>query len=144
MTDNSLRTRAPLSWFGEISAARDPSGTDGVDLKLQGTSLFVDGARILALASGSKATSTAERLNAAGPARGVPANEVRSWIDAFDYLQLLRLRTQYRRAAGALPPSDNPNFLPLDDLSDLDRRIVRHALHQARSLQHRLELDYPG
>ena len=69
--------------------------------------------------------------------------EFRGWCDAFDYLQMLRLRTQHRRAAGDIPASANPNFLPLSSVSDLDQRIVKEALRQVRKVQQRLEVDYP-
>jgi CBS domain-containing protein len=76
--------------------------------------------------------------------RGIPMTEVRALCDAFDYLQLLRLRTQHRRGAGTLAPSANPNRVPMSDLSDLDRRMLKAALRQVRTLQQRLQLDYPG
>lgn len=141
MTDNALRNRPPLNWHGELQA--DPRDGHGIDLKLHGTSLVVDGARILALASGVFATNTVERLVEAGPSRGIPLAEIQAWSDSFEYLQLIRLRTQHRRAAGLLPPSSNPNLVPLVDLSDLDRRILKEALRQVRTLQQRLQLDYP-
>jgi CBS domain-containing protein len=144
MSDNALGVRPPLNWMGEISAKEDASGVAGIDLKASGTAAFVDGARILALASGVTATNTVERLEAAGAAKGIGEGEVRAWADAFEFLQFLRLRTQHRRAAGALPPSDAPNRVPLDDLSELDRRILKEALRQCRKLQQRLEVDYPG
>jgi len=144
MADNALTRRPPLNWFGELATEADASGTSGVDLKLQGTVLFVDAARILALATGVTATSTADRLAAAGDALGIAPAETRAWTDSFEYLQLLRLRTQNRRATGALPPSANPNLVPLADLSELDRRIVKEAMRQARRLQQRIALDYPG
>ncbi len=90
------------------------------------------------------ATNTNERLLQAGAQRGIPERELRAWVDAFNHLQLVRLRTQHRRAAGVLPPSDNPNLVPLSDLSEVDRRILKETMRQAKRLQQRLELDYPG
>lgn len=142
MTDNALRNRPPLNWYGELQG--DAKNGNAIDLKLHGTSMIVDAARILALANGVVATSTMERLERAGPLAGIPPREIRAWIDAFDFLQMLRLRTQHRRAAGTLPPHVSPNLVPLDDTSELDRRILKEALRQVRSLQQRLELDYPG
>ena len=144
MADNAAQRRPPLNWFGELSEDEDATGASGVDLKLQGTVLFVDAARIMALASGVVATSTAERLQGAGAALGIGADETNAWIDSFEYLQLIRLRTQNRRASGALGASANPNLVPLDDLSELDRRIVKEAMRQARRIQQRLAVDYPG
>ena len=144
MADNAQMFRPPLNWLGVLSTRNDVSGSDAIDLKMEGTAIFVAAARILALASGVTATSTVERLRHAGAEHPIPSAEVRSWIDAFEYLQLLRLRTQHRHAQGAIAPSANANLLPLDELSELDRRIVKEALRQARKLQQRLELDYPG
>ena len=144
MSDNALARRPALNWFGELAAEEDAAGTSGIDLKLQGTVLFVDAARILALASGVAATSTAERLANAGAALGIASDETRAWSGAFEYLQLVRLRTQNRRATGVVAASTNANFVPVDDLSELDRRILKEAMRQGRRLQQRLALDYPG
>jgi CBS domain-containing protein len=142
MSDNAQRNRPPLSWRGEIAAREDPGGTDGVDLKRVGSMPITDSARIFALATGVVATNTLARLRQGGARKDVAADDLRSWSDAFDYLQLLRLRTQHRRAAGELPPSAHPNFVPLASLSSLDRRILKEALRQVRKLQQRLALDY--
>ncbi len=142
MADNALRSRPSLNWLGELQG--DGDGGDSIDLKLRGTSPVVDAARIYALASGVTTTNTVDRLATAGPLRGIPPVEIRAWCDAFDYMQLLRLRTQHRRGSGVLEPADNPNRVPLDDLSDLDRRMLKESLRQVRTLQQRLQLDYPG
>src|SRR5690606_23701940 len=140
---NALRFRPPLNWLGALSPRDDGSGP-AIDLKMEGTAIFVDGARILALASGVTATSTVERLEQAAVAHPLPGREIHSWVDAFEYLQLLRLRTQHRRAQGKLAPGASANHLPLDGLSELDLRILKESLRQARKLQARLEVDYPG
>ncbi len=146
MSDNALANRPPLGWFGELQAAADKTGVEGIDLKMSGSVPFVDAARILALARGITATGTVERLEQAAAKGGLPASEARSFCDAFEYIQLLRLREQHRRAAreGAAAPDGNPNLVPLAELSDLDRRILKEALRQARKIQQRLEVDYPG
>jgi CBS domain-containing protein len=38
----------------------------------------------------------------------------------------------------------NPNLLDTRTLSALDRRILKEAFRQARTLQQRLALDWPG
>jgi CBS domain-containing protein len=144
MSDNALRNRPPLGWFGALAGTEDAAGQATVDLKMGGSVLFVDAARLFALASGVTATSTVERLREAGAKRGVPADEVRGAIDAFEFVQLMRLRVQHRRLAAASPDDANPNVVALADLSELDRRILAEALRQAQRLQARLALDYPG
>ena len=143
MTDNALRNRPPLSWRGELKASGDTHGDEGIDLKMAGSMPLTDGARIFALETGVVATNTIERLLEAGARKRIADGDLRNWCDAFGYLQMLRLRTQHRRAEGQLGASANPNLLPLTSLSDLDRRILKEALRQVRKLQQRLELDYP-
>jgi len=146
MSDNALQNRPPLNWRGELQAAEGDAGVEGIDLKMSGSVPFVDAARIFALAAGVTATNTVERLTRAAAARGIPLEEIRAWCDAFEYVQLLRLREQHRRVAhGARDgESANPNVVPLAMLPDLDRRILKEAMRQIRKVQQRLELDYPG
>ena len=143
MSDNALRNRPPLTWFGELQAAEDDSGVEGIDLKMSGSVPFVDAARIFALAAGVSATNTVERLTQAGATRGIPGAEIRASCDAFEYVQLLRLREQHRRGVEGGGVA-NANVVPLDSLPDLDRRILKEAMREIRRLQQRLELDYPG
>ena len=134
---NGLRQGAPLNWLGNIDTT-EVEGRQTLDLKLQGTALVVDVARLYALANGVSATGTRERLASVGPPMGVPPAEHQAWIGAFDFLQTLRLRAQLdgRTVAG------NPNRIALDDLHDIDRRLLKEVLRVLRSLQQRVRLDY--
>jgi CBS domain-containing protein len=130
MADNALSHRAPLSWHGGIDGSR-------VDLKLQGTVIFVDGARLYALAHGVAQTSTRRRFQGLAAAGKLDAHDVEDWIGGFEFLQLLRLRTQIER-----PDAENRNLLVVESLNDIDRRVLRETLRVARRLQQRMELDY--
>ncbi len=143
MSDNALSNRPPISWRGTLAATADTRGVEGIDIKRVGSMPITDAARILALATGVTATGTIDRLTQAGARLGIAAADLASWCEAFDYLQMLRLRTQHRRAAGEIPPSQAPNFVPLGSLSELDRRVLKEALRQVRKLQQRLQVDYP-
>lgn len=132
---NALAQRPPLNWLGQ--AAPDAAG--GLDLKRQGTHLFVDAARILGLAHGASDPGTHARLQAAGQALGLQAREYESWGTAFDFLQSLRLRLQLDpHAAGG----ERPNWMTFAALGDIDRRILAASLREAQRLQQRLALDY--
>ena len=144
MSDNALRNRPPLSWWGELRGIEGEYSAEGIDLKMHGSVPFVDAARILALAAGITATHTVLRLTEAGMKQGIPPAEVTAWCDAFEYVQLLRLREQHRRAAAGDRGDGNPNVVPLAVLGDLDRRILKEAMRQIRKIQQRLALDYPG
>ncbi len=137
---NALARRPPLSWRGAIET-HAVSGVDTIDAKLQGTAIFVDAARIYALALGIPATNTRERLEAVAHALKVEPQESQAWITGFEFLQTLRLRAQIDTpSSGGI--TGQPNLIDVARLNDIDRRILREALVQAQRLQQRLELDY--
>ena len=110
-----------------------------VDLKVNGATLFIDAARVYALASGVAQTSSAKRLRECAALRGMPAAEAEAWASAFHFLQLVRLRLQQAQIAHGQPPD---NHLNPDHLNALDRRILKETLRQAKTLQRRLALDF--
>ncbi len=142
MSDNALRNRPPAASMLESLLGAEMPAT--VDLKMNGTVPFVDAARIWALAAGLTETRTAERFRRLGEIGRLPATDVAAWIDAFEFLQLLRLRRQHQRGEQPAAADDNPNSIDTATLSALDRRILKVAFRQARKVQQRLELDYPG
>jgi CBS domain-containing protein len=127
MVENALGNRPPLGMVRDFVV---DGGT--LDLKLNGVSPFVDAARIFSLAAGSGETSTIRRLRAACGAWNMNKGDVEGWVEAFLYLQLLRLRLQHEQceAGGVLSNRVNP-----DSLNSLDRRILKEAFRQARKLQ---------
>jgi CBS domain-containing protein len=131
MADNALNNRSPLSWLGGIDGPQ-------VDLKMQGTVIFVDGARVYALAHGIAQTSTRRRFLALASDGHLSADEVDDWIGAFEFLQLLRLRVQIER----MDAGGNPNLLEVESLNDIDKRMLKETLRVAKRLQQRMELDY--
>ncbi len=134
MALNALTRVPPLNWMGGIAA--DEQGL--IDLKLQGTAIFVDAARLYGLAHGVAATGTRERLEAVGPVMGVAAAEYEAWVRGFEFLQMLRLQIQLQGGAAA----ERPNHIQVDTLNDIDRRILKETFRVARTLQQRLQLDY--
>jgi CBS domain-containing protein len=115
MAQAALTVRPALGWIADFS------GTT-LDLKLHGARVFVDAARVLALAAGEVETGTAARLRA--------ANEPVSRLDAFHFIQTLRLRAGANEVAAAR-------------FSAIERRVLKEALHEAARLQERLRADFP-
>jgi CBS domain-containing protein len=136
---NALSHAPPLTWVGNLDTTV-VDGRDTLDLKLQGTAIFVDAARVYALAQGVSAANTRERLQAVGQRLGLQANEHATWIGAFEFLQMLRLRVQL--GAQAQDSHNQPNRIDVATLNDIDRRILKESFRAARSLQQRLALDY--
>lgn len=135
MAGNALQAAVPLSFRGEIVAEEG----DLLDLKKFGSRIFVDVARIFALASGARAVHTSGRLREAGSAAGLKAEGIAAAEVAFSHV--LRLRLDRQRADAAAGISDGRG-LKLSALNEMDKAILREALKQARRLQQRLKLNY--
>ncbi|MBY0431341.1 MAG: CBS domain-containing protein [Rhodospirillales bacterium] len=135
MVENAANRSPPLGFFRDFVVDREGL----VDLKLGAVALFVDAARILALANGVAACGTRDRLREAAALAHLPAGDVDAWIEAFHFVQALRLRHQYdqQHRGEALDNRINPH-----DLNALDRRIFLEALRQAGRLQKRLSQAY--
>lgn len=138
LAHNALGRSVPLNWRGAIDA--DEHGA--LDLKLQGTALFVDAARIYSLALGVHETNTRLRLEAAGAQWRLPETETGAWVGGFEFLQILRLRVQLEAHGPGAGNAAPPNRIVVNQLNDIDRRILRESFRVARQLQQRLQLDY--
>jgi CBS domain-containing protein len=141
MAANSLRREAPLGLLRRFVVEKDGKYPGTIDLKVNAATMFVDGARIYGLASGSHASNTAERFRLAIGAHRLHAGDVEKWIEAFYFIQMLRLKNQQRSYNSG---QEMHNHLDPKQLDADDRDNLHAALRQARALQKRLALDYPG
>jgi CBS domain-containing protein len=132
--------------LGRIRTFRTDDGEHAgtIDLKSHGTRIFVDAARAFALALGIADTNTSQRLRLAGRRLNIDERETGSAVEAYHFLQMLRLRAQ----RGALDPDraeaeqglhTSLNRIDPYALNDLDQRMLKEAFRQARALQQRLE-----
>jgi CBS domain-containing protein len=135
MASNALQAEVPLNFRGEPSVDEN----DAVDLKKFGSRIFVDAARIFALAAGGRALNTAERLREAGAVGGLQAGEIATAEAAFGHV--LRLRLGQQIEASARGETVGYGLKPAA-LNEMDRVILREVLKQARRLQQRLKLNY--
>ena len=141
MAENALRNPAPLNWRGALDTVHDHAH-EWLDLKLHGTMPIVDAARIYALAHGIAQTNTHLRLEAIAHALGVSTRERDGWIHAFEHLQWMRLQVQVARPTNETTTPGHANRVDVATLSDMERRILKEAVHAVRRLQQRLQLDY--
>jgi len=143
MAENALRNSPALNWRGAIDAQAQ-GDQEVLDLKLHGTAIYVEAARLYALAHGIAATGTRARFEAAAQAMGAAPQEAEAWVGGFEYLQMLRLQVQLARdRREAVDASDgNPNLVDVAALNDIDRRVLKESLRVARRLQQRIQLDY--
>ena len=136
---NALRHRPPLGRFRDFVVARKGAEKDTFDLKEEGLTPFVDGARLLALAHGVEDSSTLRRFAELVRLEVIDAQDGAAYEEAYHFIQQARLQLHQQQAAQNLPLS---NRLDPDSLNHLDRRILRESFRQAQRLQASLALRY--
>jgi CBS domain-containing protein len=138
MAENAMSIRPPLGVVRDFVVGKEHT----LDLKLNGITPFVDAARIFSLAAGVAHTSTIQRLRASAVCLKIHPSEVEAWIDAFLYIQVLRMRHHDEAKTQGLCDDALDNRIDPERLHELDRRILKEAFRQARKLQARLALEY--
>ncbi|HSF40702.1 MAG TPA: DUF294 nucleotidyltransferase-like domain-containing protein [Thermoanaerobaculia bacterium] len=108
----------------------------GFDLK-RGSLLIVGVARLFALAAGSRAGSTLERLRAAEPLLG---GDAATLAESFRFLADLRL--EHALSAPASAPPGAGHRLHLDDLNALERRFLKDIFGFLKQLTEGLALRF--
>lgn len=138
MAEIAMSIRPPLGLVRDFVVGREHT----LDLKLNGITPFVDAARIFSLAAGVTHTSTLQRLRASAVKLKIHPSEVEAWIDAFLFIQVLRMRHHDERQEQGLSDDKLNNQIDPEALHELDRRILKEAFRQARKLQARLALEF--
>ena len=139
MAGNALRNRPPLGWLTDFVTQKKGDHPDTIDLKLNGTHLFVDAARIFSLATQVPHTNTQQRLRTTAPLLNIPLDEAEAWVEAFEFVLLLRMRHQSRLLSEG---KSMHNHMNPRGLNKLDQNFLKQSLRQARKLQNRLALDF--
>lgn len=135
----ALRTPAPLSFFRGLALERRGDQRDLLDLKLRGTAMVVDLARLFALEAGISETSTVARLRAAWPAASLGEEEAEALIHAFELLSLLRVRHQRDQIDQGLDPT---NHIVVSRLSPRERRELKESLQVVARVQRGVAAEY--
>lgn len=139
MVENALRQRPPVGRFRDFVVARKGAVKDTLDLKVQGLTPFVDGARLLALAHGIETCNTLERLRQLVASRIIEEKDGAAYEEAYQFIQQMRMQQHQHQARLGQPMT---NRLDPDTLNHLDRRILRESFRQAQRLQASLTLRY--
>ncbi len=133
MAQQVLQVEPPLGLLRDFVVENEGEYAGTIDLKKRGTRLFVDAARVIGLAAGVAHTSTAARVRVGGSRIHISAAECDAVVDAFYFIQLLRLHGGTGETANHLDPAT---------LNEVDRRILKECFRQARRMQTRIRLDY--
>ena len=139
LASNAMSASPPLGVIRDFQTEVDENGEPFIDLKKFGARIFVDAARVMALANGIQTPSTATRLRDTAQCVGGSGSDTEAYIEAFHFIQLMRLRLQHLDLRdGGL----GNNRIYIKKLNQLDRRILKEAFKQAKNLQQRLKMSY--
>jgi len=139
LAENALRQRPPVGRFRDFVLTRNGAEKATLDLKVQGLTPFVDGARLLALANGIHANNTLERLRQLVIKAVIEPLDGAAYEEAYHFIQQTRMQQHQLQSRENQPYS---NRVDPDSLNYLDRRILRESLRQAQRLQTSLTLRY--
>jgi CBS domain-containing protein len=136
LVGNALARRPPLGFLHDFAVETEGAHAGTLDLKCGAAALFVDAARIYALAAGEAAPGTEDRMRSAAAAAGVDRREVEGWVEAFHFVQVLRLQHQLEQGRRGEEPH---NHIDPYALNPLERKFFRETLRLAASIQKRME-----
>jgi len=131
LLEASLSARAKTRSLRDLVARRDT-----INLKKDAVLPIVNTARWAALAVGSSALSTTERLQAAAGSAMLPDEHAHNLIDVFTVLQRLRLRYQLIEYQRGEKPVD---VVSRDKMSPIDRSVVAEAVREISAVQRRMD-----
>ncbi len=136
----ALRFSTPLTLFGSLKKPQH-----GIDIKKGGIFPIVHGVRVMALERRIRPTSTLERLDALAADGRLEANFAEDLGEALSLFTELRLKQQLARLDGK-ETKTKPDRVVVQDLSSLERDLLREALHIVKDfkqrLSHRFHLEY--
>jgi CBS domain-containing protein len=135
----ALRQPAPLGLLRRIVLERRGDQHDLLDLKLRGTAMIVDLARLFALEAGCAATNTLARLRDSAGRASLSAETAQSLMAAFELIGLLRLRHQHRQIQRGERPT---NLVAVARLDPQERRDLKEALRAVERAQRDVEMVF--
>ncbi|WFM70637.1 putative nucleotidyltransferase substrate binding domain-containing protein [Halomonas sp. CKK8] len=137
----ALRFSTPLTLFGSLKKPQH-----GVDIKKGGIFPIVHGVRTLALERRITATSTLDRLEALVADGRLEERFAEDLGEALSLFTELRLRQQLERLDDPEGRGEEPDRVVVQELSSLERDLLREALHIVKDfkqrLSHRFHLEY--
>lgn len=136
---NALNRTPPLGFFKNFVMEPDGRHGQSINLKRRGTAPLSDVIRVHALAVGSDAQNSFERLDDIIDAGILPDGKGRELSDALEYISMVRIRHQAQDIDNAKTPD---NTINPEHLSTFERRNLREAFHILDKAQQFLKYCY--
>jgi len=138
---NALNRTPPLGFFRTFVMETDGQQKHIINLKGRGTAPLTDLIRVHALACGSKAQNSLERLDAIGKTKLLQPEAISQLRYALEFLSLVRVRHQALAAAEGRPPG---NYIEPATLSASERHTLKEAFGVLSNAQKFLRFRYPA
>lgn len=138
---NALSRTPPLGFFKDFLVERDGKHKNSLDLKRRGTAPLAALIRVHALAVGSTAQNSFDRLDDIRDAHFLPLGRPEAMRDALEFMSMVRLRHQAQSLACGEEVDNNINP---EALSQFDRRNLKEAFQVLSDAQKFLKFRYPA
>lgn len=139
MARNALNRRPPLGFFKEFVMEKDGRHNNSINLKRRGTAPLVDLVRVHALAIGSLAQNSFDRLDDVAKSGIMPKGRSSDLRDALEYIAMVRIRHQASDIEAGREPD---NSIEPEHLSAFEQRHLKDAFQIISHAQKFLKFRY--
>ncbi|MFT5889085.1 MAG: CBS domain-containing protein [Zhongshania sp.] len=139
MARNALLRTPPLGFFKDFVMETDGRQTNSINMKRRGTAPIADLVRLHALAVGSSARNTFDRLEDIIAAGILPPGRGLDLRDALEFIAMVRIRDQALDVELKREPDNN---IEPENLSDFERKNLKQAFQILSSAQRFMKFRY--
>ncbi|MGI2171431.1 putative nucleotidyltransferase substrate binding domain-containing protein [Shewanella sp. MF05960] len=139
LAHNALNRKPPLGFFKDFVMEKDGRHNNAINLKRRGTAPLADLIRVHALAIGSQAQNSFERLEDIIDAGILPNSKGEDLQHAMELISLVRLRHQSSDIESGIEPDNN---IEPESMSDFERRNLKDAFLVLSNAQNFLKFRY--
>ena len=139
MAGTAVFHETPLGFFKRFVVEKSGQHKNQLNLKVHGLTPLVDAVRILALAQRIFETNTLDRISTLLSTGALSQGEADDLRDAFNVIMLTRIRHHVSLISRAEEPD---NYINPEDLSIIQRTMLKEAFKAIDKLQRTLELHY--
>lgn len=137
---NALNRTPPLGLFRTFVLEKDGKENNSINVKRRGTAPLVDVIRVHALAAGSTAQNSFDRLDDIAKTSLLPSDAIERLRYAFEFLSSMRIRHQVIDIENERQPDNN---IEPELVSSSDRHTLKDAFSALSNAQKYLEFRYP-
>ena len=141
LANNALNRTPPLGFFRTFVMETDGEQKNIINLKGRGTAPLTDLIRVHALACGSKAQNSLERLDAIAATKLLPQEAITRLRYTLEFLSSVRIRHQALDVQEGREPD---NYIEPEKFSATDRHNLKEAFQVLSNAQKFLRFRYPA